>query len=85
MGGSVVAPSNFVDNLFIENSIEKHISVNIGNGNPWIELLDLEEREYLLKTLEIRIEKLMEKWKSDVTEALYKKQKDSTILINDIL
>ena len=28
-GGSVVASSNFVDNLFIENSIEKHLSVII--------------------------------------------------------
>ena len=84
-GGSVVAPSNFIDNLFIENSIEKHLSVNMGNGNPWVELLDLEEREYLLKTLEIRIVDLMKQWEKDVSNALYEKQKDCNICIDQIL
>lgn len=83
-GGSVVAPSNFVDNLFIENSIEKHLSVNKGNGNPWVELLDLDEREYLLTALEKRIVNLMEQWEYDVANALYEKQKDSNICINDL-
>lgn len=84
-GGSVVAPSNFVDNLFIENSIEKHLSVNVGNGNPWVELLDLDEREYLLTALERRIVNLMEQWEYDVANALYEKQKDCNTCINDLL
>lgn len=84
-GGSVVAPSNFVDNLFIENGIEKYLSVNIGNGNPWVELLDLDEREYLLTTLEERIVNLMKQWEQDVANALYEKQKDCNICINDLI
>lgn len=84
-GGSAVAPSNFVDNLFIENSIEKYLSVNIGNGNPWVELLDLDEREYLLTTLEERIVNLMKQWEQDVANALYEKQKDCNICINDLI
>lgn len=55
--------------------MEKHLSVNMGNGNPWVELLDLDEREYLLTALERRIVNLMEQWEYDVANALYENKK----------
>lgn len=84
-GGSVVAPSSFVDNIFIENSIEKYLSVNIGNGNPWIELLDFDERLYLLDTFEKRIVEVMTSLENEVVNALIKKQKDTSLSIENLL
>lgn len=84
-GGSVVSPSSFVDNIFIENSIEKHLSVNIGNGNPWIELLDLDERLYLLDTFEKRIVEVMTSWENEVVNALIKKQNDTSLSIENLI
>ena len=55
--------------------MEKHLSVNMGNGNPWVELLDLDEREYLLTALERIKVKLIEQWEYDVANALYENKK----------
>lgn len=84
-GGSIVAPSSFVDNIFIENSIEKHLSVNIGNGNPWIEFLEYNERLYLLTAFENRIREVMTNWENDVFDALTKKRNDASLFIENLI
>ena len=82
---SLIMPADFVKDIFIENSIEKYLNLNRTKNAPWIELNDIDEREYLIDVFKSRFNAMYEQYVLDVSQALYQKQKDSNLIISELL